>query len=91
MHFLSHLPEFLLSDKDTICRAERLPPEDLVAHPYQCNKFYNCERDFPTEREQFVWHSENHVFNPKSDYSDWPYNVPCAKTIRKYYVNFSLY
>ena len=90
MPFLSQLPELLLSDKDTICKTEDLPPHDLVAHPYRCNKFYNCQPAFETEREQFVWDHEDHVFNPKSDYSDWPYNVQCAKTIRKYYFNFSI-
>ena len=88
--FPSQLPELLLSDKDTICKTEDLPPSNLVAHPYQCNKFYNCEVGFQTEREQFVWGHADHVFNPNSDLSDYPPNVKCAKTIRKYDFNFSI-
>ncbi|KAK2164659.1 hypothetical protein NP493_1402g00000 [Ridgeia piscesae] len=78
-------------NETTICKRKELPPLNLVPHPYRCNKFYNCNPDFTSEREQDVWHHEDHVFNPKNDTSDWPQNVKCAVTICKYYFNFPLY
>ncbi|KAI0212266.1 hypothetical protein LSAT2_002825 [Lamellibrachia satsuma] len=68
-------------DKATICKTEDLPPSNLVAHPYLCTKFYNCHPSFPHEREQYVYshYDGNHVFNPATDLSDYPGNVPCAK------------
>jgi len=65
----------------TICREEDLPPHDNVPHPYNCTQFVKCRSDGTATAVQYVWAFEDgqHVFNPKTDISDFIWNVKCAR------------